>query len=59
MHRVKRNLIASGVESAEGDGTIEGGRPPVTDGDLSFMIASMQKLKREINPHWWYAASIF
>ena len=30
----------------------------VTDADICFMLAANHTLRREINPHWWFAKSI-
>jgi hypothetical protein len=30
----------------------------VCDGDICFMLASMHKMRRDVNPHWWYVCNI-
>lgn len=51
QRRVKRNLDT-------GLSTLEPNLAPVEDSDICYMLAALHFLRREINPHWWFASSV-
>lgn len=59
QRRVARNVLGSkrlGIH--EGVFTLPEGMPHVSEVDISFSLASVQSMKRDIAPHWWFAACV-